>query len=272
VNDLSEPPGGTVSPLLLAPLLVLALALLLVLVRRRRAAETMPPIIDDIEEGEQPVTPRPWVAAPAELPGAAVAPEPVVEVIDVVDAVDDAEVARHYTDLSRTLAEAGRLPEAALAQWAADLRLLAPLLGDRAHELSDALGGLGPADVDLTDPAGVVTSARAVAAGLLAPASVPADLLPDVSHLVASPGARWTAYDAGDVPAEVLPDRVVSALEAALLTSAERAGDSAGLSVGLRCDLVAHVGPGRATAESAPLLRGILEPHERAAYDARLAG
>jgi hypothetical protein len=186
------------------------------------------------------------------------APEPVTPA-DLVD-----HTAHDYADLSRAFAGAGRLREAVLAQWAADLRVLAPLLAGREQALHDGLAGLAPADA-----ASAITAARAVAAGLLTPGVEVTAVLADAGHL-SDPAARTGAPVGSDVSADVLPDRVVRALETALVGSADRGDDTTRLTVGLRCDLVAHVLPGHDAAEATDLVRAVLEPHERATFDALL--
>lgn len=180
-------------------------------------------------------------------------------------------VAEGYLALSQELAGAGRLREAALTQWAADLRALQPLLEGREQELYDALQALAPADV-----AGAVTAARSVAASLLGPEVDVRTILADARHL-GDPHTPATAATRADVSADVLSDDVVRALEGALVSSADRSGDDDRISVGLRCDLVAHLLPAHAGRPADPdaaahLVRSVLEPHERPTFDADLAG
>ena len=175
--------------------------------------------------------------------------------------------AHAYTDLSRSLARSGRLREAALAQWAADLRVLGPLLEGRGAELCAAVADLAGANASA-----MVTEARAAASALVGPSVSVTAMLPDASHLKApnGPAARST-YFGTDVSADVLADHQVRALETVLVAAAEDAGDHRGVSVGLRCDLVAHVVTGHHSDETADLIRDVLEPHERPLFDAALA-
>lgn len=255
------------SPILLLALLLLALVLVLLVLRRRRPAlqDADRGVDGGVDGGVMPGVRAPDVPMPAGPPvesevegGAAGAP--------LCGPPPD------YADLSRALAAAGRLREAALAQWAADLRVLAPLLAGRGELLHDGLASLAPVDV-----AGAVTAARAVAAGLLRPDSDVLASLDDLDHLARRPAARGgrTSYPTADVPADVLPDQVVRALQSVLVGAAVRSGDHDLVSVGLRCDAVAQVAAGRTAAEAAPLVIDVLEPHERsefgAAYETELA-
>lgn len=222
----------------------------------------------DASEETEAVT-EPSAVDPARPKVSLVKATPVALVVETlpetVHEVQADDVARHYADLSRCLAGAGRLREAVLAMWAADLRRLAPLVGDRATELYDALGSLAPADA-----ASALTAARAVAAGLVSHDVVLDEVLDDASHLAPVGPTGHTPYTPGEASPDVLPDEVVRALESVLVTAAEQATDAEQLSVGLRCDLVAHVVAGRDRAEVAALVREVLEPHERSSYDVQL--
>ena len=156
--------------------------------------------------------------------------------------------------------------EAALAQWAADLTILAPLLAGRGAELCRTLPTIAP-----TDAASAVSAARAVATALLGPAVGPAPSLTDTAHLSRSPEDTARPYRAADVSAELLPDHLVQALEDVLVTSAAHGGDHAGVSIGLRCDLVAHLVPAQQGRDAASVVREVLEPHERPRFDDALA-
>ncbi len=178
--------------------------------------------------------------------------------------------AHAYAELSRSLARAGRFREATLAQWAADLRVLGPLLAGRNEELCRALAGLAPADAGMA-----IAGARAVASSLVGPSIAVTAMLQDASHLSAhEPPTDSAHYAAPDVADEVLPDSLVQALGAVLQDSAAQGGDATGVSVGLRCDLVAHVAndPGVDDDEVAGLVRDLLEPHERSRFDAAVVG
>lgn len=217
--------------------------------------------------GAKPVVPETPVVEPAaSIIEPVEVPEPVAQPVAQPAPVRLDGVADAYAALSRTFAGSGRLREAALAQWAADLRRLAPLLVGHEQELYDGLRKLAPADV-----AGAVTAARAVAASLAGPTVDITPVLADATHLTARSAPGTAAPSAPDVSPEVLPDAVAWALESALVDSAERAEDTARLSVGLRCDLVAQVLPHRHGDDAAAVVRDVLEPHERPAYDAVLA-
>jgi hypothetical protein len=235
--------------------------------------DPLPPVVfAPMIEVEPLVAPAPAAAVPPP------APEPAPPVAD--ESGPD-HTAHAYAALSRLLAGAGRLREAALAQWAADLRVLAPLLGDRAVDLHQAMTALAPAD-----PAAAVSGARAVASSLVDPAlsggmAVTA-MLGDTSHLsghLAGHPAGRRPYADPDVSPDLLPDDAVTALESVLLTAAADSGDTGQVSVGLRCDLVAHLvagletGPDGAratTADAVAVVRDVLQPHERRGFDAEL--
>lgn len=159
-----------------------------------------------------------------------------------------------YQDLSYRLAGAGRIREAALAQWAADLRALAPVLRDRVDELCGLLGELAPADA-----AGAVASARAVAVSLgERAAAVP---LAPLTHLVVRDG-EGPAPDGGACPAPALPAADGRAFARLLNDTAAMAGDHGRVSVDLRYTLAELVTRG-SSADLAELARVVLEPHER---------
>ncbi|QCW51821.2 hypothetical protein FE634_17925 [Nocardioides dongxiaopingii] len=175
--------------------------------------------------------------------------------------------ARAYAELSRSLARTGRLREAVLAQWAADVRVLAPLLAGRGDELCAALGRIDP-----DDPASTLVRARAAASALVGPSFALSALLADVAHLSGPVAAGQPAEPRGDVSADVLPDHVVRALESVLVGSAALAGDHRGVSVGLRCDLLAHTVTVEPPTDVEVRVRDILETHERDRFDTALAG
>ena len=200
-----------------------------------------------------------------------------------------------YAALSRTYAAQGRLREAALAQWAADLRVLGGLLEGRGTLLSTAQGHL---------PAGetreAVAGARRVAAELAVGTDgdvhallFPLDHLvgPDRSTLHEAPerhGAAVLLDHARDrmVAAERLAEldpttaaaaareAELAAFEALLVESALTYGDTDLVSVGLRLDL-AHAAladsdrgaPASAlpvtVARTREVLHGVVAEHER---------
>ncbi|WP_340537199.1 hypothetical protein [Nocardioides sp. GXZ039] len=207
---------------------------------------------------------EPLVAQPTQAaePAAPVAPVAPVVPTPVADGVSLA-----YTDLSRSLAGLGRLREAAVAQWAADLRILAPLLPGRAEELAAAVASLD------AEPAAVIASARAAATAMIDPSVELSTVFADVAHLSGAVPVGGAVEPRADVSADVLPDNVVRALETVLVGSAEHGGDAMEVSVGLRCDVVAHLAPSEIPARTASdVVRDVLEPHERDRFDAALAG
>jgi hypothetical protein len=159
-----------------------------------------------------------------------------------------------YQDLAFRLAGAGRIREAALAQWAADLRALAPALRGRVDELCGALGDLAPADA-----AGAVASARAVATAL-SPEAAAVPLVP-LTHLVVR-DEDGPAPDGGAPLAPRLPIEDGRAFARLLHDTAARSGDTGKVSVDLRLTLAELVSRG-STADLADLARVVLEPHER---------
>lgn len=159
-----------------------------------------------------------------------------------------------YQVLSYRLASAGRMREAALAQWAADLRVLGPVLTGRVDELYPDLAKLAPADV-----AGAVASARAVALALVDdPEAV---VLTPLTHLVVrSDGGP--APDGGASPRPDLPLADARTFGRVLDDTAAMAGDTGKVSVDLRLTLAELVTRG-ADADLGELARVVLEPHER---------
>jgi len=173
-----------------------------------------------------------------------------------------------YSEMSRELAAAGRLRDAVLAQWAADLRVLAPLLGDRVSRLSRSLQTISP-----SDPATMLGSARAVAV-MLADQSRLGDVIPSLDDLGHLSRRLVLAADHGaTVPAREpqVPHAELTALEAVLVRSAEAGGDGGHVSVSLRWDLITHLASGVDHRVVRALLRESLEPHERDAFDSELA-
>lgn len=277
-------------PLTVVPLLGLTIGLgllLTFLVRRRRALESklglpeaptsavaplvvrgadpssLPPV-GTVFESWTPMTAR-SDSADVELG------EPGAELLATAPPVVDRH-AHAYAELSRSLARAGRLREATLAQWAADLRVLGPLLVGRHDELSEALAGLSPADAHMA-----IAGARAVASSLVGPSIAVTAMLADASHLSAHETYGRSPQDSPDVSPEVLPDPLLDALGAVLLDSAAQGSDTAQVSVGLRCDLVAHVANAPELASASPAevtstVRDLLEPHERSRFDAAVVG
>lgn len=207
----------------------------------------------------EPLVAQPTQAAESAAPVASVAPVVPTPVADSVSLA--------YTDLSRSLAGLGRLREAAVAQWAADLRILAPLLPGRAEELAAAVANLD------AEPAAVIASARAAATAMIDPSVELSTVFADVAHLSGAVPVGGAVEPRADVSADVLPDNVVRALETVLVGSAEHGGDAMEVSVGLRCDVVAHLAPSEIPARTASdVVRDVLEPHERDRFDAALAG
>lgn len=157
----------------LVALAVVLLGLLLHLRRQRHAASGQVVTLDDLAPAapeHAPAPARPAAALPA-----------VAEVHQVAC----------WTGLSRDLAAAGRPDRAALAQWAADLHVLAPHLEGRRSELADRLSRL-PTDT----PLATLARAREIALSLVADTtgSVTAMLVP-ADHVATS--ARSDAPDRG---------------------------------------------------------------------------
>ncbi len=178
---------------------------------RRRAADPLPQEAPDaVAVAPEPVAadpdPRGWDVAPPERTPA-VAPAELPELVAEVDPTpstepaEPAELAEPKTAppmgwgavhvgggdlvaLSHAYAAAGRLHEAALAQWAADLQLVAPHLGSRAAELCDAVESLSP-----LDPQSALTAARAALASLVDEDVPVLSLLGPTSHLADRSGA-----------------------------------------------------------------------------------
>lgn len=142
---------------LLAMLAAVAVVLLVVLVRLRRGEGTVN-ALDDLEPG--PGTSPVARLVPLHVPAGA------------------------WAAASRALAAAGRHDRAALAQWAADLEVLRPLLAGRHAELRHRLAALPAAD-----PATTLNRAREVARSLVDDAGVS---LATPDHLLVSGTATPT--------------------------------------------------------------------------------
>jgi hypothetical protein len=163
-----------------------------------------------------------------------------------------------YAELSRDYADQGRGVDAALAQWAADLRVVGPLLDEGAPKLPTA-----QADLEVTGPRHAVTAGRELALELVSAeaAGVPAlfasaDHVPERSTGPAREPAQRTGVNellaraedlmtlAGDLEHQdptAARDRAreadLTSFEALLLESALTYGDEDLVSVGLRRDL-----------------------------------
>lgn len=83
-----------------------------------------------------------------------------------------------YAALSRDLAAAGDAPGAVVAQWAADLQVLRPALGDHGPDLARAV-----AAVDDEDPVQALRTCREAALGLVRQAGPVRALLAPLDHL-----------------------------------------------------------------------------------------
>lgn len=143
----------------LGVLAVVLLGLLLHLRHRRHLDDQQSVALDDL---------APVARALPTLP----APAPLRPALPAVAAVHQVAC---WTGLSRDLAAEGRTERAALAQWAADLHVLAPHLSGRQAELAERLARL-PADT----PAATLARAREIALSLVADStgSVTAMLVP----------------------------------------------------------------------------------------------
>lgn len=172
--------------------------------------------------------------------------------------------------LSHAFATAGRLHEAALAQWAADLQLVGPHLGHRAAELCSTLESLSP-----VDPQSALTAARAAISSLVDEGVPVLSLLGPTSHLARPATATATATATGSGPMDdelfVLPRGVEAALNATLRRSAQQAGDRRQVSVTLRRHLLRARCARTVTEEPTRLVRNVLEPHEQHDFDDELA-
>lgn len=203
-----------------------------------------------------------------------------------------------YAELSRRYAEEDRIRDAALAQWAADLQVIGPLLDHRASELPST-----QAVVEVESHREAVTAARDLALQLVARASQAQAVFTSVQHLpehaVEDPATAATRRQ--DTPTELLERAVdlmaqaralagtdleearacaleadLASFEALLLESAHRYGDPARASVRLRLDIAAAsltpygADPLTSLAESLAesvertrrVLRAVVEPHE----------
>jgi hypothetical protein len=211
-----------------------------------------------------------------------------------------------YAELAREYAAEGRDADAALAQWAADLHVVGPLLDSSGPLLCAAQDKLAAAG-----PRAAVADARAIALELVnvagsevPPLLAPADHLresatgetrgsdprADVNELLARAEELMTLarqLEKGDP--EQARDRAreadLASFEALLLESALTYGDRELVSAGLRRDLAGRVlrqyDESRAAGPVAALdteidrvrgvLRGVVEPHELEALDAAFA-
>ncbi len=213
-----------------------------------------------------------------------------------------------YAELSRSYAALGRGDAAARAQWAADLRLLAPLmtaLSEDAAGLPDRLGHL-----EGSSPRHCVDQARGEVASLMSGTGLEwpaAPMLPALDHLPELPGPS-TGGASAPTPPEELQRRAVelmelaalvvrqdpegarrqaraadlAALDAVLLESARRFGDTSLVSVELRRNLAAAAlhehdqAPGRLplageVRRTRAVLRTVVEPHEASRLEESLA-
>ncbi len=161
--------------------------------------------------------------------------------------------------LSHSLAAAGRMHDAALAQWAADLQVLRPHLGHRAVELCATLASLAP-----VDPRMAVSGARAAAASLVDSELPVLSLLGPTSHL-GGEGRRVTgrSEDVAPPAPHGLPRTYEVALDATLHHFAARSGDLRGVSVTLRRDLMKGRQARRGSTGPVEVARSVLEPHEQ---------
>jgi hypothetical protein len=202
-----------------------------------------------------------------------------------------------YAELSREYAAAGRGTDAALAQWAADLHVVGPLLHGMGPLLA-ATQASTPAD----GPRGAVGAARTTASELVTGnASAVQALFSPLDHLEGRGAtqrrrtrdqrevtvlleraeelmaqARHLEHRDPNVARARARDADLSSFEALLLESARSHGDSALVSVDLRHDLArkalqkldertlgrTHPSIGQAVDEARAVLRSVVEPHE----------
>lgn len=280
-------PSGT----LLSPVMGLALAVAVALVaslllRRHRGAvrqvdldvvpesaevralrlqvRTLTETIDSL--ATSPATPL----AAATLPPVATSPAVSDPVVAPTSDLRRPGTSEDYERLSRRLAREQRLPEAALAQWAADLRLLAPLLDGRGHELSTLI-----AEAPAQGARESVAAARKLALSLTTADSKVTARLGSLIHLepssTATPPNRRTPQQ--ESWRALLPSPYVTAFEVTLAASATVADDARAASSVLRTALIAdRVEQSATIGDPTSLLHAILEPHEREGFDRRLAG
>ena len=168
--------------------------------------------------------------------------------------------------LSHALTAAGRLHEATLAQWAADLHLVGPHLGPRAAELIDVLESLAP-----LDPQAALASARAAVASLVDEDVPVLSMLGPTWHLASHGRTTDSPRDAAATSDAALPEHVERALEATMEDSATRAGDARMVSVRLRRSLLRHRAARHRPEEATALARGVLERHEHPGFDRALS-
>lgn len=210
-----------------------------------------------------------------------------------------------YADLSRSCAELGRTEAAALAQWAADLRLVGPMMAGQAEGLPERV-----LRMEASSPRQAVRHARGEVLTLMAASDprvrVP-PLFPSADHIPGLPGPGARAMTPLASPDELRRRAVelmgqaavtaiadpasarlcarlsdLAALDAVLLDSADRFGDEALVSVDLRQQLAAAALHDHCRALDVPslvaevrqtreVLRQVVEPHELAALEDALA-
>ncbi len=213
-----------------------------------------------------------------------------------------------YAELSRSYAALGRTEAAALAQWAADLRLVHPLMGGHghAHALPDRLLHLGegspretvirardevltlvaesesewlappmfPSATHVPDLSGSATCTT------LAPVTTPHELRARAAQLMERAGAR-SSTDA-QLARHDARRADLAAFDAVLLDSADRYGDVALVSVELRQQFAAaelhhrdlmpdELSLDEEIQRTRGVLRTVLEPHELDRFEEALA-
>ncbi len=227
--------------------------------RRRRPPRAAPASIE-IEPGQ--VVPELVAAALVEQAATNQEPAPRTTTPDYGSAALEVE----FRWLSRSLARDQRPVQAALAQWAADVLVLAPLLGERSGELPGLLDSLAP-----VDPRGAVVAARAAALSLVRHPGFDLSMLGPTEHLDTTAGPEApSAPDLGGLA--VFDPAEVRAFEETLCATAAAADDARAVSVALRVELVSR----RSASPHAPdparpgVLRDVLQASERSAYDERL--
>lgn len=214
-----------------------------------------------------------------------------------------------YAELSRSYAALGRGDDAARAQWAADLRLVSPLMDALTAE--DRIGlPAGLAGLEQASPRQSVDQARKEVVDLMAGTELgwpAAPMLSALDHLPELPGPGTGGATEPTSPEELQrrgeelmgraglvsphdPEAArrdaraadLAALDAVLLESARRFGDTALISVELRRNLAAAAlhdheqSPDRLplTAEvrrTRAVLRTVVEPHEASRLEEALA-
>ena len=270
MQTLVQVPAVTETALRIAALGLCALLAVLLLIRARRRrgnghTERAPRMRR--RTGKTKASPTLLVPAPTREPAST--PHPAAPLEDPLNTdVDPSEQSTTltapvaegvgYAELSRDYATRGRGVDAALAQWAADLRVVGPLLDESAPQLPPA-----QAVLDVTGPRHAVTSGRELALELVSAeaAGVPAlfasvDHVPERSTGPAREPAERTGVNELLARAEELMtlagglehedptaarDRAreadLTSFEALLLESALTYGDEDLVSVGLRRDL-----------------------------------